>query len=109
MTEPVRREAWLKSEEVLKLTDDFLERWRNTTRIPGFESVVRGIELAIRLKQIAAGMPSEIKEVNATLKATVDVEWEVALRKAYGPKPAVVDVEEVGQAKIGGPGKENKQ
>ena len=42
-------------------------------------------------------MPTEIKEVNTTLTATIDVEWEIAIRKAYGPVPGtVVDVETVG-------------
>jgi hypothetical protein len=67
------------------------------------------LELAFKLKQFATGMPSEIKEVKNTMTATVDVEWEIAIRKAYGlpepeaPKalppveapPPVVDVEEV--------------
>ena len=46
----------------------------------------------------------EIREVNTTVSGTVDVEWEIALRRAYGPvespkvevrspKGQVVDVE----------------
>ncbi|TAK98822.1 MAG: hypothetical protein EPO07_11545 [Verrucomicrobia bacterium] len=103
--EPIRREAWQKANDLIAMADEFLERWRNSSRVPGFESIVRGIELAMRLKQFAAGMPSEIKEVNAHLTATIDVDWEIAIRKAYGPKAetlkaeiakeAVVDVEEV--------------
>ena len=52
---------------------------------------------------------TEVKEVNTTMKATIDVDWEIAIRKAYGQTesglntPAerasktetVVDVEEV--------------
>ena len=94
MTDAVRREAWRKSEELMKMTDDFLERWRKCARVPGFESVVRGIELAIKLKQFAAGMPSEIKEVTGEVKATLSVEWESALAKIYGAKkPAGVVVD----------------
>ena len=101
----LRREAWRKGDELLALADEFLERWRELKRPPGFESIVRGIELGMRLKQFAAGMPSEIKEVNTTLTATVDVEWDIAIRKAYGAKAVggraskvegqVVDVEAV--------------
>jgi hypothetical protein len=38
-----------------------------------------------------------VKEVNTMVKGTIDVEWEVAIRKAFGlPDGApVVDVEEV--------------
>jgi hypothetical protein len=56
--------------------------------VPGFESVVRGIELAFRLKQFAAGMPSEIREVNTTVSGTVELDWEVALKKIYGAAAA---------------------
>ena len=96
MTDAVRREAWRKSEELMKMTDDFLARWRNSSRVPGFESVVRGIELAIKLKQFAAAMPSEIREVTGEVTAKLSVEWETALKKVYGKaKPAgvVVDAE----------------
>jgi hypothetical protein len=59
--------------------------------------MARMMELAFRLKQFAAGMPSEVKEVRETHTTNLRVEWEVALRKIYGPKgaaaPEVVDVE----------------
>ena len=86
--EPTKREMWQKADEILALADDFLKRWRNTSRVPGFESVVRGIELAFKLRQVAAGMPTEIKEVKGEIKATLEVEWELALRKVYGGKAA---------------------
>ena len=116
--EAVRREAWQKGTDLLALADDFLERWRETARVPGFESVVRGIELGIRLKQIAAGMPTEIKELNKNVSATLDVHWEVALRKIYGQANSgkVIDVEAVGgqgtedrgqRTEIGGQGSED--
>ena len=78
------------------------ERWEASGRTPGFEGMARMLELAFKLKQFAAGMPSEIREVNTTVTGTVDVDWEIALRRAYGPvaappanAPAVVDVEAV--------------
>ena len=49
------------------------------------------LDLAFKLKQFAAGMPSEIKEVHNLHAGKVSVEWEEAIRKAY----AVVDVQEV--------------
>lgn len=100
--EPVRRAMWKKAEQLLAAVDRFLEQWNKSNRPPGFESIVRGIELAFRLKQLAAGMPTEVKEVNNTFSGKLEVEWEIALRKAYGAAtpadtaaPAVVDVEEV--------------
>jgi hypothetical protein len=88
MEEPIRRDAWKKAEELMAMADEFLERWRNCSRVPGFESVVRGIELAFRLKQFAAGMPSEIREVNTTVSGTVELDWEIALKKIYGAAAA---------------------
>src|SRR5204863_7745671 len=88
VTESVRRDAWNKSEELIAMADEFLERWRNSSRVPGFESVVRCMELAFKLKQFAAGMPSEIKEVNTHVSGTVELDWEMALKKIYGAAAA---------------------
>jgi len=92
--EPIRREAWRISEELLEMAREFLQRWKRSTRPPAFDSVVRAFELALRCKQFAAGMPSESKEINTVVQGTLDVRWEEELRRAYGQKPAqVVDVE----------------
>ena len=97
LTEPVRRKAWQEGMDLINLTEDFKKRWRESDRVPGFESVVHGIELSLKLMQFAAGIPSEIKQVNTTIRATLDVDWENALRKVFGPPPpppgAIVDVE----------------
>ena len=70
-----------------------------TERLPGWEGMARMLELAFKLKQFATGMPAEVKEVHTNVTGTVEVEWEIALRKAYGPKAdgKVIDVEEAGQ------------
>jgi hypothetical protein len=88
MSEPVRREAWRRGEALMAMADDFLERWRKCSRVPGFESIVRGMELAMRLKQFAAGMPSEIKEINTIVSGTIELDWEIALKKIYGAAAA---------------------
>jgi hypothetical protein len=98
MTESVRREAWQEAERAIAMVREARERWEKSGRAPGFEGMARMLELAFHLKQFAAGMPSEIREVNTTVTGTVDVDWEIALRRAYGPKgqaAAVVDVEAV--------------
>ena len=111
MTEAVRREAWQEAERAITMVREARERWEESGRAPGFEGMARMLELAFKLKQFAAGMPSEIKEVNTTVTGTVDVDWEIALRRAYGPrenvetlkpetlKGEVVDVEEIGKHK----------
>jgi hypothetical protein len=102
--EPTRRRAWLEAEKAIDMVREARERWQESGRIPGFEGMARMLELSFKLKQFAAGMPSEIKEVNTTVTGKVSVEWEAAIRKAYKvearPEPPalpapVVDVEEV--------------
>ena len=93
--EPLKRQAWREAEDLIAMAHEFKERWRSTKRVPGFESVVRALELAFKLKQFAAGMPSEVKTVSMEVSGKIDVEWEIALRKVYGGAE-VVDVEEVG-------------
>jgi hypothetical protein len=81
------------------LADDFLDRWRGAEDLPAFSSVVRGIELAFELKKFASGMPSEVTEVNTHVTGKIDLEWEMAIKRAYARKAqaaaTVIDVEEV--------------
>ena len=106
--EPARRQAWLEAEEAIAMVREARERWKKSNRTPGFEGMARMLELAFKLKQFAAGMPSEIKEVHNLHAGKVSLEWEEAIRKAYavaevaappanepGPAPAIVDVQEV--------------
>jgi hypothetical protein len=77
--------------------------------------MARMLELAFKLKQFAAGMPGEIKETHTQVTGKVSVEWEAAIRKAYGvvanaetlkpemPKEEVVDVESPHNPHPGGP------
>jgi hypothetical protein len=107
LQEPTRRQAWLEAEQAIELLHEARKRWQESNRVPGLGEMARLLDLAIKLKQFAAGMPSEIKEVNATVTGKVSMEWEAAILKAYGveasPQPptisgpgVVVDVEEVG-------------
>ena len=58
--------------------------------------MARMLDLAFKLKQFAAGMPSEIKEVHNLHAGKVSIEWEEAIKKAYGQKAeTIVDVQEV--------------
>jgi hypothetical protein len=97
MHEPTRRQAWLEAEEAIAMVRKARERWEKSGRTPGFEGMARMLELAFKLKQFAAGMPSEIKETHTHVTGKVSVEWEAAIRKAYG----VVDVEEVQRSEVG--------
>ena len=95
--EPARRQAWLEAEEAIALVREARKRWLDSKRTVGFEGMARMLDLAFKLKQFAAGMPSEIKEVHNLHAGKISLEWEEAIKKAYSqpPAPAVVDVEEV--------------
>ena len=98
LQEPTRRQAWLEAELAIAMVRKARERWEESGRTPGFEGMARMLELAFKLKQFATGMPAEIKETHTHVTGQVSVEWEAAIRKAYGvaDKPAVVvEVEEV--------------
>ena len=103
--EPTRRQAWLEAEQAIQMVREARKRWMNSNRTPGFEGMARMLDLAFKLKQFAAGMPSEIKEVHNLHAGKVSLEWEEAIKKAYqvevlpdghqSPPAAIVDVEEV--------------
>lgn len=64
----------------------------------GFEGMARMLDLAFKLKQFAAGMPSEIKEVHTLQVGNVSIEWDELIRKAYQmatPPTNVVDGHDV--------------
>jgi len=106
--EAVRVAEWQRHKKLIALADEMLARWeKNKAKCGTLEGIARVLELATKLGRLAAGMPTEVKEVNTTMKATIDVDWEIAIRKAYGSgehaetlkaetlKTEVVDVEEV--------------
>ena len=98
--EAVKVAEWQRHKKLIALADEMLARWeKNKAKCGTLEGIARVLELATKLGRLAAGMPTEVKEVNTTMKATIDVDWEIAIRKAYGVKDApanetaVVDVE----------------
>lgn len=104
--EAVKVAEWQRHKKLIALADEMLARWeKNKAKCGTLEGIARVLELATKLGRLAAGMPTEVKEVNTTMKATIDVDWEIAIRKAYGQAqpapgiettandPAVVDVE----------------
>jgi hypothetical protein len=105
--EAIRREAWQEAEKTIAMVRKAREEWEKKGRIPGWEGMARMLELAFKLKQIASGMPTEIKEVNTNLHATIDVDWEIAIRKAYPVVEATPKVEKIVDAEVV-PAKEEK-
>ena len=85
--EPARRQAWLEAEEAIADVREARERWRKSGRTVGFEGMARMLDLAFKLKQFAAGMPSEVKEVHTLHAGKVSIEWEEAIKRAYQVEP----------------------
>lgn len=83
--EAVKVAEWQRHKKLIALADEMLVRWeKNKAKCGTLEGIARVLELATKLGRLAAGMPTEVKEVNTTMKATIDVDWEIAIRKAYG-------------------------
>lgn len=106
--EAVKIAEWQRHKKLIALADEMLARWeKNEAKCGTLEGIARVLELATKLGRLAAGMPTEVKEVSTTLTATIDVDWDIAIRKAYGvaappaDAPAVVDVEVVEKAESG--------
>lgn len=100
--EALKIAEWQRHKKLIALADEVIARWeKNKAKCGTLEGIARLLELATKLGRLAAGLPTEVKEVNTTMKATIDVEWEIAIRKAYGVKDAlanelaVVDVEAI--------------
>ena len=99
--EAVRIAEWQRHKRLIALADEMITRWeKNKAKCGTLEGIARVLDLATKLGRLAAGMPTEVKEVNTTVTGTIDVEWEIAIRKAYGPAQAtpttatVIDVTE---------------
>lgn len=96
----VKDEAWQEAEGLIAMAREFKRRWQDSDKVPGFETVVRALEMAFRLKAFAVGIPLEVKQVNATLSGAdggpLQVEIQAALKKVYGqPLPGEVVEAEV--------------
>ena len=89
--EPARRQAWQEAEEAIAMVREARERWRKSSRTVGFEGMARMLDLAFKLKQFAAGMPAEIKEVHNLHTGKVSVEWEEAIKQAYAVTEVLPD------------------
>jgi hypothetical protein len=91
--EATKREAWKEAEQTIAMVRKAREEWMTKGRLPGWEGMARMLELAFKLKQFASGLPSEVKEVHNTFEAKLELDWEIALRKVYGPPSGeIVDV-----------------
>jgi len=94
-----RLKEWRLRTEYFELALEAMRRWKeNPKRVGSLEGLARLGEVFVKLGRLASGMPTEVKEVNSEIKATLEIEWEVALKRVYGRQEApedakVIDVE----------------
>ncbi|MDB6057692.1 MAG: hypothetical protein JWO95_1536 [Verrucomicrobiales bacterium] len=88
---------WKARTRAVRLANILMDRMEaNENKCGTAEGIARLLEILHKLGRSATGMPSEVKEVRGELKATLEIEWEMALKKAYpvaAPRPNAVDVE----------------
>jgi hypothetical protein len=98
--EEQRIAEWKVRCDALRLAQRLIERWEtNEAKFGTVEGIARLLELVHKLGRAAAGMPTEPVQVTEEVSATLEIEWEVALKKVYGTTTTaqpVVDVLEAG-------------
>lgn len=97
-----REEEWKVRNELLEAGREALRRWKGPSgtgqlRCGSLEGIARMLELASKLGRLASGMPTDRTEVKAEVAATIDVEWEIALKKVYGAAPVQPAIEAGGK------------
>ncbi len=99
--EDQRTDEWQARCEALELARQAIQRWKENPKKCGtLEGIARLLDLASKLGRLASGMPTDRTEVTTEVQGTIDVEWEIALKRVYrvAAPPAntpaeVVDVE----------------
>lgn len=80
-----REEEWRIRGELIEAGREALRRWRaNASRCGSLEGIARMLELASKLGRLSSGMPTDHTEVSGEVTVTLDLEWEMALKKVYG-------------------------
>jgi len=96
---------WKVRTDFYELCVEKARRWmEQPQRLGTLSDLARLAEAMSKLGRLAAGMPTEVKSITTEVKATLEVEWEVALKRVYGGNKAagqVVDAEVIGETQSG--------
>ena len=80
-----RELEWRLRDELVEAGREALRRWKaNANRCGSLEGIARMVELASKLGRLSSGMPANHTETKTEVAVTLDVEWELALKKVYG-------------------------
>jgi len=90
-----REEEWALRSDLIAAGRKVLEEFKHGNRGATLGDVARALDLASKLGRLSSGLPNEVKEVNEKLSGKLEMEWELALKKVYGSRPAVVEAEGV--------------
>ncbi|MGZ4964651.1 MAG: hypothetical protein ACXWKG_10990 [Limisphaerales bacterium] len=94
---------WKARTRAVRLANILMDRMEaNEDKCGTAEGIARLLEILHKLGRSATGMPSEVKEVRGEIKATLEVEWEMALKKAY-PKVAAPLTDSVPTTQLAAP------
>lgn len=104
-----RDDEWALRAELIAASRKVLRRFTEENRGATLGDVARALELASKLGRLATGMATDRSEITGDEGGPIQIEFEVALRKAYGgPAPGavveaeVVEGQEAGAANIPG-------
>ena len=90
--EDQRIAEWQARCDALRLAKKAIARWEaNENKCGTLEGSARLLELMHKLGRSAAGMPTESPQVTEEVSTTLEIEWEVALKKVYGRNEAPED------------------
>ena len=98
MEEPQRRQEWDKGARLIAAADRMLARLEaDPKRVGSYHEAARLMGMGLKLCRMAVGLPTEVRATNTQVTGKLDVNWQVALEKIYGPAPTsqVVEVETV--------------
>jgi hypothetical protein len=100
----VRQREWEMHEKCIGAAKKAFEAFMAREKVyANLADIARMLEVASKLGRLASGLATDKTEVTGEDGGAIRVEFEAALKKVYGRKPAVVDVEAVPAPKqIGG-------
>jgi hypothetical protein len=81
----LREREWSVQERCIDAAEEALRRFlSDPERKSSLAEIARILDTASKLGRLASGMPTDRTEVAAEVNVTLDVEWEMALKKVYG-------------------------
>jgi hypothetical protein len=92
--EEQRKAEWAARCKLLEIAQKAIQRWEDDPkRSESLANIARVLDLASKLGRLASGMATDRTEMKTEFEGQLDMDWELAIRKVYGPPAEVVDVQ----------------